>query len=848
VDQAPAEQPQGAPDFSRQPNRLTHFLRSRPAILYGVIGVASFSALLLIAAAVYIYRLVPQTPDIAYLSEVKVAQPSVVLTADGTELAIFRRHFQEWATLDEISPDVVKALIATEDKRFFEHSGVDIGRTLAALFFTAQGDTQGGSTITQQLARNIFSEEIGRSRNLNRKLKEIITALKIERHYSKEEILEIYLNTVPFLYNAFGIEMAARTYFQQSAAQLGPLESATLVGMLKGTHYYNPVLNPERSRARRNVVLAQMHKQEQLSEEQYLALRNQPLQLRFARQFDQSGPSTHFAEHVRKWMIDWADRHDYDLYADGLVVHTTLDDTLQEAATRAVEKQGQALQHIADVEWGRKTESVLSHSPESYVKLRGKVEPFSHFWNSRADLVDAFIRETPAFRKALAAAGNEAAALAQLKRDRKFMQALREQKTRLEAGFVAIDPESGEVKAWVGSRDFERDQFDHVAQAERQPGSTFKPIVYGAALEQGFQPTRTYRDNLITIRAPDGDLWRPTDMTAPTGRAMSMREGLIHSKNTITAQVMQDAGVGNIVALAKAVGVNQSRLAQVPSLALGTSPVTLLEMVSAYATIARAGEFNQPVFVRRITDRNGNLVAEFNSEPRRALSENTSLELIDMMRGVVNRGTGQIVKSQFGISADIAGKTGTTQNNTDGWFIMMHPNLVAGTWVGFNDARVTMRSDYWGQGGHNALLVVGDFFREALKEKLIDVKAKFPKPQRMPLMVEHSRDDWAAVLRERMQTSNETTELVVRQEPDGTTFIGDARGAHINDWPEGRQRRSPEELARIMRSLGRDPATGAALETSRSAEVYSVRDQQTSSGSSNSLRSDASAEPPESFR
>jgi penicillin-binding protein 1A len=848
VEQAPAQQTEGVPDFSRRKNRLVHYLCSRPVVRYGLLGIVSFVALTLVAAAMYIKHLVPQTPDIAYLNEVKVAQPTVVLTADGTELANFRRHFQEWVPLDKISPDVIKALIATEDKRFFDHSGVDVSRTLAAVFFTAQGDTQGGSTITQQLARNIFSEEIGRSRNITRKLKEIITALKIERHYSKDEILEIYLNTVPFLYNAFGIEMAARTYFQQSAAQLGPLESATLVGMLKGTHYYNPVVNPERARARRNVVLGQMRKGEQISEEQYLALRNQPLQIRFARQFDQSGPSTHFAEHVRKWLIDWADRHDYDLYADGLIVHTTLDDTLQEAAMRAVEKQGQALQHIADVEWGRKTDSVLSHSPESYVKLRGKIEPFSYFWNSRGDLVDAFIRETPAYRKAFTATGNEGAALQQLKRDRKFMQGLREQKTRLEAGFVAIDPETAEVKAWVGSREFERDQFDHVAQAERQPGSTFKPIVYGAAMEQGFHPARTYRDNLVAIRAPDGDLWQPTDMTAPTGRAMSMREGLIHSKNTITAQVMQDAGVGNIVALAKAVGVNQSKLAQVPSLALGTSPVTLLEMVSAYATIAHAGEFKQPVFVKRITDRNGNLVAEFTSAPQRALSETTALELIDMMRGVVNRGTGQIVKSQFGISADIAGKTGTTQNNTDGWFIMMHPNLVAGTWVGFNDSRVTMRSDYWGQGGHNALLVVGDFFRNALKEKLIDVKAKFPKPQRMPLMVEHSRDDWAEVLQKRVRNNDEPTEIIVRQEPDGTTFIGDARGAHINDWPEGRQRRSPEELARIMRSLGRDPVTGAALESRRSAEVYSVRERQTSSGSSNSLRSDVSSDPPESFR
>jgi penicillin-binding protein 1A len=847
VDHRPAEQAEDLPNAARGA-RLVQYVRNHAVIRYGLIGFVVLSALLLIAAATYVYRLVPQTPEVAYLHQVKTAQPSVILTADGTELAVFRRHYQEWVPLDKISPYVIQALIATEDKRFYDHAGVDVWRTFAAMFFTVQGDTQGGSTITQQLARNAFAEDIGRSRNINRKLKEIITALKIERQYSKDEILEIYLNTVPFLYNAFGIEMAARTYFRQSAAELGPLESATLVGMLKGTHYYNPVVNPERAQARRNVVLGQMRKQEQLTQEQYLALRSQPLEVRFTRQFDQSGPSTHFAEHVRKWMIDWADRNNYDLYADGLIVHTTLDDTLQEAAMQAVEKQGRALQNIADVEWGRKTESVLAHSPDTYAKFRAKVEPFAHFWNSRSDLVDAFIRESPEYRKAIASAGSPDRALETLRQDKKFMQRLREYKTRLETGFVAIDPTTGEVKAWVGSRDFEKDQFDHVAQAERQPGSTFKPIVYGAALEQGFHPGRTYRDNIITIQAPDGDVWRPSDMTAPTGRAMSMREALIHSKNTITAQVMLDVGMSNVVTLAQALGVNQSRLAAVPSLALGTSPVTLLEMVSAYATIAQAGEFKQPVFVKRITDRNGNRVAEFNSKPQRALSEATAIELIDMMRGVVDRGTAQVVKSLFGINADIAGKTGTTQNNTDGWFIMMHPNLVAGAWVGFNDSRVTMRSDYWGQGGHNALLVVGDFYRKALTEKLIDAKAKFPKPERAPLLVERSRDDWADVLQERAQHDSETPEIIVRQEPDGTTFLGDARGAQMEGWREGRPRRSPQELARIMRSLGLDPVTGAPLEATRSAEVQSVRERATSSGNSNSLRSDGNSEPVQSFR
>ncbi|WP_374039797.1 penicillin-binding transpeptidase domain-containing protein [Massilia sp. Dwa41.01b] len=283
------------------------------------------------------------------------------------------------------------------------------------------------------------------------------------------------------------------------------------------------------------------------------------------------------------------------------------------------------------------------------------------------------------------------------------------------------------MKAWVGSRDFARDQFDHVAQAARQPGSTFKPFVYGAALESGLAPEHPYVDAVMDIRAADGTVWRPTDMSGTSGRRMTMRDGLVYSKNTITAQVMQDVGLPPIVKLARNLGIRQSKLAQVPSLALGTSPVTLLEMVSSYATIAAQGEYRKPVFVRRILDRDGKVVADFaNIAPERAMSQAASTTLIDMLRGVVNRGTGTAVRSRFGIYGDVAGKTGTTQNNADGWFILMHPNLVAGSWVGFNDNRVTMRSSYWGQGGHNAILLVGDFFKSAFDAGKLDREAIFP--------------------------------------------------------------------------------------------------------------------------
>ncbi|MDB5793140.1 MAG: penicillin-binding protein [Massilia sp.] len=690
-----------------------------------LIALLSFAALVA-ALIVYLIILIPLTPGIDDLKQVSSARPTVILSGDGTELGTFEQGLQERVKLSQVSPHVVKALISTEDHRFYDHHGVDFTRIAGALLASLKGDAQGGSTITQQLARNMFPEEIGRARSINRKLKELITAIKIENTYSKTEILEAYLNTVPFLYNARGIEMAARTYFDKPALRLDVLESATLVGMLKGTYYYNPVTNPQRSLARRNVVLGQMYKHGAFNEARYKALVKRPMRLDFERQLERSGRDNHFTAHVRKWLLEWADENDYDLALDGLIVHTTLDAGLQEAALRAVEKQAGALQAVADVEWANPG-LPGSTSIGTYTAMRSGVAPFAYYWRTHGAQLDAFVRETPDYRKAVEGGEAPAAALKRIKADRDFMRKLRESKARLEAGFVAIDPTNGEVKAWVGSRDFARDQFDHVSQATRQPGSTFKPFVYGAALESGLSPEQPYVDAVMDIRAADGTVWRPTDMSGTSGRQMTMRDGLVFSKNTITAQVMRDVGLPPVVKLAQNLGVRQSKLSAVPSLALGTSPVTLLEMVSSYATIAAQGEYRKPVFVRRITDRDGNVIASFGgAAPERAMSQASSVALIDMLRGVVNRGTGTGVRYRFGIDGDVAGKTGTTQNNADGWFILMHPNLVTGAWVGFNDNRVTMRSSYWGQGGHNALLLVGDFFRSALDSGKIEREATFP--------------------------------------------------------------------------------------------------------------------------
>jgi penicillin-binding protein 1A len=537
-------------------------------------------------------------------------------------------------------------------------------------------------------------------------------------------------------------------------------------------------------------VLAQMVKTG-LPEAEYRALITQPMRVTLTRQTENLGSAPHFAAHARKWLVEWADANDQDLYADGLVIETTLDTRLQKAAEEAVEKQAESLQQVANMEWSQPNLAATSGGLESYAQRRSKVEPFAHFWKQRGDLLAAAVRDTPEFRSAIEGGASEAQAFARLSADAAWMKRLKAQKTRLEAGFVAMDPATGEVKAWVGSRDFNVDQYDHVAQAERQPGSTFKPFVYGAALESGLRPDHGYIDEAVEIRSPDGSVWRPTDMAGASGAMLSLREGLVYSKNSITAQVMQDVGVSRVVSLARAAGVDQSRLDPVPSLALGTSPVTLLEMVNAYATIAQEGQHHQPVFVKRIRDRHGKVIAEFGSKAQRAMSADSAVELIDMMRGVVSQGTGTMVKTRFGIVADIAGKTGTTQNNTDGWFILMHPQLVAGAWVGFNDSRVTMRSNYWGQGGHNAVLLVGDFFRDSLKSGLIDPKARFAAAKQSPQVMAN----WSSGGIDR-----DTGASIARLEVD--PHAPDEEGAPKNS----------EELDRVLTNLShRDSHTSTAV-------------------------------------
>ncbi|WP_418319493.1 transglycosylase domain-containing protein [Piscinibacter sakaiensis] len=712
-----------------------------------LLGAAALAA----AFVVYLGVLIVTTPGVDALRAASTARASVIVSSDGEVIGRFASAYQAPIGLDEVAPVVVQALIATEDHRFYDHHGLDPQRIVSSAWQTLWGDLQGASTLTQQLARNLFPQQIGNRRTLQRKLREAITAVRLERHSDKAQILEAYLNTAPFLYNVRGFGMAAQTYFDTSAAELDAAQAATLVGMLKGSHRYNPVRHPQRALDRRNVVLAQMHKRGVIDEAEYARLKARPLGLQFRRPEDgEIGQARHFVVQVREQIVDWADSRDVDLDRDGLIIHTTLDSRLQQLAQQAVSEQVAALQRLAGREWSQ------PRLVSTGLKQGEAKNPFAWFWRANPEFAKQVLRDSAEFRVAREAGLSEQQALAKLQADDALVRRLREEKTRLSAGFVAMEPGSGAVRAWIGSPDFGTDQFDHVAQARRQPGSTFKPFVYGAAIARGISTAHQYLDDLIEIPLGGGRVWRPTDMGGPSRLPMTLREGLVHSKNSVTARVMLDVGASQVMRFARAAGVRSSPLDPVPSLALGTSPVTLLEMVTAYSTLAALGEYNEPRLLTHITDRDGTVLARFDDErsPEYSIERGVAEKLVDAMRGVIDEGTGAGLRREFGVRGDLAGKTGTTQNNTDGWFIAMNPALVAGAWVGFNDQRVTIRSNYWGQGAHNALRIVGDFLRSGQRAKLLDFSATFPivvRPEPEPPPIDPLQRYWDERAREQIE-------------------------------------------------------------------------------------------------
>ncbi len=717
---------------------------ANPTMAQAAVALSVIAGVLVIGAlsfGIYVWTLTDDIPSTESLEDPTMQLATIAYTADGEELARYARQNRSWVPYDSISAPVKNALIATEDQRFYEHWGVDSQAILAAMVDILTGGFRGASTITQQLARNLYEKEVGYAVTIERKLKEMVTAVELERRYTKREIMEMYLNTVSFGGNVFGIESAAQTYFGRRAAELSPLQAATLVGLLKATSYYNPVRNPENAKQRRNVVLRLMRERGFIDASFYQAHADKPVRADYHSSRLSASLAPYFAEHVRTTLSDWAADsshalHGQDIYGDGLRVYTTLDSKLQEMARAAVKKQMSGLQRVVEYQWSEPSPGLYSNSLDDYRSLEPGTdyEPFAYFWESNPELVDTFIRNTTRYDTLRARGMGEQEAIDRLRDNESLMDSLKTAKSRLGAGLVSLDPRNGHVKVWIGGRDFRSEKYDKVGIARRQPGSTFKPFTYTTAIDNGYSPYDTLLDSTFTWEDTGADTtWSPQNYNQESsGEMLTLSQGLANSKNTITARLALDLDPSTVAMYAKEMGIPEDHLAAVPSIALGTSNVRLLDMAAAYGTLASGGLHNEPVVITRIEDRYGNLIWEASPNPREALSKRTAYTVVDMMRGVIDYGTGVRIRTQFDLGEyDLAGKTGTTDRSADTWFMLMHPELVSGAWVGFDDQRLTFRTSFWGQGAHSALFLVGDYYRRITESDKVSLseKTSFPLVQ-----------------------------------------------------------------------------------------------------------------------
>ncbi|MDX1637837.1 MAG: transglycosylase domain-containing protein [Balneolaceae bacterium] len=692
-------------------------------LIQGVLGLV---LILILGGAGFTWYLFQGLPSIEQLENPDTAIASVVKSRDGVVLDKYFTENRTWVPLEEISPNVVDALVAVEDHRFYDHWGIDMVRTLAIPYHLAKaavgaGDIQGGSTLTQQLARNLY-KKIGREFSVIRKLREMITAIDLEQNYTKREIIEMYLNTVEYSNSAFGIEAAAQTHYGKSASDLTISEAATLIGSVNAVYAYNPRLFPERSRQRRNVVLLQMQKRGFISEEVYNKLSEEPIKLDYHPPSKSGRESRYFGEYVRQRVMDWTEENGYNLYTDGLTIHTTIDSRLQRYAEQALKQKLDSLQAIFVDEW--------TSQGGDYMDV---------YWKRHPGFLKDFIRETDRYKNAFSEldTDQESIVFNSLMSDSAFVDSVKRVNTRLQASFVSIDPGNGNILTWVGGYDYGNVQFDHVYQSKRQAGSTFKPFVYAVAIDNGYRPYHKFSKFPTKFYDRQGRVWDPKDPSVPSGPEMvPLRQGLARSLNNVTVRLLPEiAGHPNtnryeqlepaarkIKTMAENMGLDLSGFPPYPSIALGTAEVSLLDLVSAYTTFANQGVHIEPVAITRIEDKEGNILEEFHEEySQEVISPETAYIMIDMMRGVIRGGedyygTGVRLRNVYGVQQDVAGKTGTTQNAADNWFVAMMPHIVMGAWVGGEDRKIRFRNDIGysiGQGARSALPIVGTFINMA---------------------------------------------------------------------------------------------------------------------------------------
>ncbi len=682
-----------------------------------------------------------EMPSFDKLENPKSEVASELYSEDKVLLGKYFRENRTPVEYENISPLFVNTLIATEDVRFHEHSGIDLKGLLAIVPTLLTGQRRGSSTITQQLIKNLFGtreeayegllSKIPLIKTVIIKTKEWITAVKIENSYTKEEIMTMYLNTVDFGSNAFGIQVAAQTFFAKKPMDLTYPECAILVGVLKAPTLYSPVLNPKNALNRRNTVLEQLEKYNYISVKSLDSMKALPIELKFKVENHNKGSATYFRSMVSNYLIDWCAKNKFDLYSDGLKIYTTIHSKVQIYAEQALNEHLTIIQSKFFEHWkGR----------NPWVSENGKEIP--NFIESVSKRTDIYQQYNTAYE------GNKDSVKFYMNKKRKVtvfaykgeidtvmspIQEIAYYKKYLQAGFMSMDPTNGHIKAWVGGVNHKFFKYDHVKQARRQPGSTFKPFVYATAMENGYTPCDEFQDVPTTFQFFDGNenkTWTPQNSEGKyTGQTMTLRQAMARSVNSITANMMKIVGPEKVAATALKLGIT-SPLEAVPALCLGSSDVSIYELVNAYSTFANNGTWTEPIFITRIEDKYGNVIQEFVPQTKEAMNEESAYKMVHMLKGGTEEKDGTALGlHRYGITRgnEVGGKTGTTSNYSDGWFMAITHNLVAGAWVGGEDRSIHFRTYALGQGSKLALPIVGKFYEKVYADSTTGIKKGYFK-------------------------------------------------------------------------------------------------------------------------
>lgn len=678
--------------------RSRGFFRKYRYYFFGLMGV------LLLLSIVYYQYIISGLPSLEELENPKPELATKVYSIDGEILGTFySTKNRSYVTYNQIPQSVIDALISTEDKNFYSHWGVTPWRFLRALVKNvfAFRLKEGASTITQQLARNLYGFQQADENvfdKATRKFREFFTSVELEKNFTKKEIIEMYLNEIYFGRSVYGISAAAGTYFGKQVEELTLGESAMLIAILNGPAYFDPLRHPERALARRDLVLALMVQEGRLTQELADMVKSEPL-VYSSNEEAPLGLAPHFVEYIRQQMRDKAEKYGFNIYKEGLSVYTTLDSRMQTYANRAVDEH-------------------LTEKQEQFNKIWS--------WNRRGavleKIVDRAARQSSIYRRAV----NKDSVLAALKNDTVFIDSVKQIAQSIEVGFVAIDPKTGGIRAMVGGRNYRTFRYglNHVTQIRRQPGSSFKPFVYTVAIDNGYPPSYELNNQPITINMEDGTEWRPQNFEGDVGGKSTMRNALTNSLNLVTVRVITDLVTPDqVVDYAARLGI-KSPIPPYYSIALGTAQVTPLEMTSAFGVFANEGVQVEPNSIIKIEDKDGNVLEENIPERKEVLSKETAYIMTNMMEDVINLGSGLRIRNFFHYPA--AGKTGTTQDYADAWFVGYTPQLAAGAWVGFDDQSVNFNSAD-GQGGRAAAPLFGRFMKYVYEDKTIPVTQPYFK-------------------------------------------------------------------------------------------------------------------------